>query len=106
MELLPHVIVVPMSEGSPSRWRWLAPLGVTLVSGGLAGSTLTYWLNRPKPTIINYRVVTTTLAAPEAVGLVPGLKVLIGSEAATALYAHSIDLAPNRALISTAWTSL
>jgi hypothetical protein len=57
---------------------------------------LTYWLNRPKPTVINYRVVTTTLAAPEAVGLIPGLKILIGTEPVTALYAHSIDLAPER----------
>ena|ERR1019366_6716283 len=91
-EGLHHVIVVPMSEEAPGRWRWLLPLVVGLCSGGLAGAVFTYWINRPKPTVINYRVVTTTLAAPEASGLVPGLKILIGSEPTTALYAHSVDL--------------
>jgi hypothetical protein len=46
--------------------------------------------------VINYRVVTTTLAAPEASGLVPGLKILIGTEPTAALYAHSIDLVPEQ----------
>ena len=85
-----------MSDEVGSRWRWFLPLIVTLVSGGVAGALLTYWLNRPKTTIINYRIVTTTLAAPEASGLVPDLKILIGSQPATALYAHTVDLAPEQ----------
>jgi hypothetical protein len=85
-----------MPQEPQSKFRWVLPLVLGLCSGGLAGAIFTYWINRPKPTIINYRVITTTLAAPEALGLVPGLKVLIGGAPTNALYAHNIDLVPEQ----------
>ena len=81
---------------SISKARWTVLLIVGVCSGGLAGAIFAWWVNRPKPTVINYRIITTTLAAPEATGLLPNLKILIGNEPTNALYAHTVDLVPEQ----------
>jgi len=53
---------------------------MTFLGGGLAGQVFNWLVNRPKASIVSYRIVTTTLAAPEAAGLIPNLRVLIGQE--------------------------
>src|SRR5438552_18629214 len=53
---------------------------ITAISGGLAGSVLTLYVNRPNPTIITYNVTTTSLGADATLrGLIPGLKIQIGN---------------------------
>lgn len=65
---------------------------VTLLSGGLAGSFFTYWVNRPKTTIVSYSLSSATIADTESGSLVPGLKVQIGSQDVRNLYTHSVVL--------------
>jgi len=64
----------------------------TLLGGGLAGSVFTYWVNRPKTTIVSYSLSSATIADTESGSLVPGLKVQIGSQDVRNLYTHSIVL--------------
>jgi hypothetical protein len=64
----------------------------TLLGGGLAGSVFTYWVNRPKTTIVSYTLSSATIADTESGSLVPGLKVQIGSQDVRNLYTHSIVL--------------
>ncbi|MGA3316208.1 MAG: hypothetical protein ABSC64_07175 [Candidatus Korobacteraceae bacterium] len=85
-----------MSEEQPSRWRWILPLMVGVLFGGLGGSVFTWWINRPKPTVVTYRVVSTALADPQATGLIPDLRVLIGAEPIQELYAHTVELVPRQ----------
>lgn len=73
-------------------WWIVLALSATFLSGGLAGQVFNWLVNRHKPSIVSYHIVTTTLAAPEVAGLIPNLRVLIGQEPIKALYAHSIDL--------------
>lgn len=86
-----------MAEETEGRsYKWILPLLVGVFCGGLGGSVFTWYVNRSKPTIVTYRVVTTTLSAPEASGLVPDLKVLIGGIPMKALYAHNVELLPRQ----------
>jgi hypothetical protein len=86
-----------MAEESQSRaYRWVLPLLVGIFCGGLGGSVFTWYVNRPKLTVVTYRIATTTLSAPEAVGLIPDLKVLIAGKPIQALYAHNIELLPRQ----------
>jgi len=86
-----------LTDESQSRaHRWVLPLIVGVFCGGLGGSVFTWYVNRPKPTIVTYRIATTTLSAPEAVGLIPDLKVLIAGKPIQALYAHNIELLPRQ----------
>jgi hypothetical protein len=85
-----------MSQDQQSRWRWILPLVVGIFFGGFAGSVFTWWMNRPKPTVVTYRVISTTLADPQATGLIPDLKVLIGAEPIQELYAHTVELVPRQ----------
>jgi hypothetical protein len=86
-----------MTEESENRtYRWVLPLTVGIFCGGLGGSVFTWYMNRPKPTILTYRIATTTLSAPEAVGLIPNLKVLIGGSPIQALYAYNVELLPRQ----------
>src|SRR5664279_2377910 len=85
-----------MSQEQPSRWRWVLPLIGVFFFGGLAGSVFNWWINRPKPTVVTYRVVSTTLADPQAAELIPNLKVLIGAEPIQELYAHTVELVPRQ----------
>jgi hypothetical protein len=64
----------------------------TFVSGGFAGAVFNYFVSRPKDTVVTYRITTTTLASPDAAGLIPNLRLEIGSEAIQALYAHDVEL--------------
>jgi hypothetical protein len=73
-------------------WWTVLALGITFLSGGLAGQVFNWVVNRPKASVVSYRIVTTTLAAPEAAGLIPNLKVLIGQEPIKALYSHNVEL--------------
>jgi hypothetical protein len=86
-----------MADESQSRaYRWVLPLVVGVFCGGLGGSVFTWYVNRPKLTVVTYRIATTTLSAPEAVGLIPDLKVLIGGKPIQALYAQNIELLPRQ----------
>ena len=69
---------------------------VGIICGGLGGSVFTWWINRPKPTVVTYRVVSTTLADPQAAGLIPDLKVLIGAVPIQELYAYTVELVPRQ----------
>jgi hypothetical protein len=83
-------------ESENRTYRWVLPLIVGIFCGGLGGSVFTWYVNRSKPTIVTYRIATTTLSAPEAVGLIPDLKVLIGGNSIQALYAHNMELLPRQ----------
>jgi len=64
----------------------------TLLCGGLGGSVFTYWVNRPKTTIVSYTLSSATIADSESGSVIPGLKVQIGSQDVRNLYTHSIVL--------------
>ncbi len=64
----------------------------TLLCGGLGGSVFTYWVNRPKTTIISYNLSSATIADTQSGSIVPGLKVQIGNQDVRNLYTHSIVL--------------
>jgi hypothetical protein len=83
-------------ESENRSYRWILPLIVGIFCGGLGGSIFTWYMNRPSPTVLTYRIATTTLSSPEAVGLIPDLKVLIGGSPIQALYAHNIELLPRQ----------
>jgi hypothetical protein len=83
-------------ESENRAYRWVLPLIVGICCGGLGGSIFTWYMNRPRPTVLTYQIVTTTLSAPEAVGLIPDLKVFIGGSPIQALYAHSMELLPRQ----------
>jgi hypothetical protein len=83
-------------ETEARAYRWVLPLIVGVFCGGLGGSIFTWYMNRPKPTVATYRISTTTLSAPEALGLIPDLKVLIGGNPIHELYAHNIELLPRQ----------
>ena len=83
-------------ETETRTYRWVLPLIVGIFCGGLGGSVFTWYVNRPRPTVLTYRIATTTLSAPEAVGLIPDLKVLIAGKPIQALYAHNIELLPRQ----------
>lgn len=86
-----------MAEETAGRsYKWILPLLVGIFCGGLCGSVFTWYVNRPKPTVVTYRVATTTLSAPEASGLIPDLKVLIRGNPIQALYADNIELLPRQ----------
>ena len=86
-----------MAEETAGRsYKWILPLLVGIFCGGLGGSVFTWYVNRPKPTVVTYRVATTTLSAPEATGLIPDLKVLIRGNPIQALYADNIELLPRQ----------
>ncbi len=46
--------------------------------------------------MVTYRVVSTTLADPQATGLIPDLKVLIGADPIQELYAYTVELVPRQ----------
>jgi hypothetical protein len=83
-------------ESEKHTYRWILPLIVGIFCGGLGGSVFTWYINRPKPTVVTYRIATTTLSAPEASGLIPDLKVLIGGNPIQALYAQNMELLPRQ----------
>jgi len=86
-----------MSGETENRtYRWVLPLVAGIFCGGLGGSVFTWYMNRPRPTVLTYRISTTTLSAPEAVGLIPDLKVLIGGVPIQALYAQNMELLPRQ----------
>jgi hypothetical protein len=86
-----------MTEGPEKHThRWILPLVVGIFCGGLGGSVFTWYMNRLKPTVLTYRVSATTLSAPEAPGLIPDLKVLIGGNPIQALYAQNMELLPRQ----------
>ncbi|HEX9254039.1 MAG TPA: hypothetical protein VF938_00790 [Candidatus Angelobacter sp.] len=66
------------------------------LSGGLAGSVFTWYVNRPQPTIVTYAISTSSLGTSEVSSLVPELKLQIGNEAVSSLYTHTVDLAVAR----------
>jgi hypothetical protein len=83
-------------EITDRAYKWILPLVVGICFGGFAGSVFTWYVNRPKPTVVTYSIATTTLSAPEAAGLIPDLKVQIGGSTIQALYAHNIELLPRQ----------
>src|ERR1039458_8879713 len=85
-----------MSSEQPSRWRWMLPLIGVFLFRRLGGAVFTWWINSPKPTVVTYRVISTTLADPQAAGLIPNLKVLIGAEPIQELYAYTVELVPRQ----------
>lgn len=85
-----------MSEEPSRAYRWVLPLVATFLCGGLGGAVFTWYINRPKPTIVTYRIATTTLTAPEASGLIPDLKVLVRGTPIQGLYAQNIELLPRQ----------
>jgi hypothetical protein len=83
------------NESETQSYRWILPLAVGIVCGGLGGAVFTWYVNRPKSTVVTYAIATTTIAAPESVtGLVPDLKVMIGSGQVQSLYTFNVDLLP------------
>lgn len=64
----------------------------TLLGGGLAGSIFTYWVNRPKTSVVSYSLSSATIADAESGSIIPGLKVQIGSQDVRNLYTHSVVL--------------
>ena len=85
-----------VGESENRSYRWVLPLLVGIFCGGLGGSIFTWYMNRARPTVLTYRIATTTLSAPEAVGLIPNLQVLIGGNPIQALYAHNMELLPRQ----------
>jgi hypothetical protein len=78
-------------------YRWVLPLAVGIVYGGLGGAVFTWYMNRPKSTVVTYTIATTTIAAPESVtGLVPDLKVMIGPGQVKSLYTFNVELVPRK----------
>lgn len=85
-----------VGQSENRTYRWVLPLLVGVSCGGLGGSIFTWYMNRPRPTVLTYRIATTILSAPEAVGLIPDLRVLIGGSPIQALYAHNMELLPRQ----------
>lgn len=83
-------------ESSSPTYRWVLPLIVGICFGGLGGAVFTWYVNRPRPTIVTYRIATTTLMAPEASGLIPDLKVVIRGTATQSLYSQNIEMRPRQ----------
>jgi hypothetical protein len=65
---------------------------VTLIAGGLAGAIFNWLANRPRPTVINYDVTTTSLEAESASSVIPNLQIHIGTEEVRAIHSHNISL--------------
>ncbi len=66
---------------------------IALFTGGLGGAVFSWYINRPKPTVLTYNVVNTTTGADATTkGLVPNLKLRIGDEDVPVIYTHTIDL--------------
>lgn len=85
-----------MAEGSERAYRWVLLLLVGIFCGGLGGSVFTWYVNRPRPTVLSYRIATTTLSDPGGSRLIPNLWVQIGGSTIQELYAHSIELLPRQ----------
>ena len=85
-----------MAADSEGRsYRWVLPLVVGVLCGGLGGAIFTWYVNRPKSTVVTYTIASTTIAAAESVtGLIPDLKVLIGSDRVQSLYTFNVELVP------------
>jgi hypothetical protein len=65
-----------------------------VLCGGLAGAVFTWFINRPKPTVVTYGVTTTTIGTDDTVkGLVPNLKIQIGSEEVPVIHTHVLEFA-------------
>jgi len=83
------------AESEGRSYRWVLPLVVGVLCGGLGGAIFTWYVNRPKSTVVTYTIASTTIAAPESVtGLIPDLKVLIGSDRVQSLYTFNVELVP------------
>src|SRR4030088_530261 len=83
------------AESETRGYKWILPLVVGIVCGGLGGSIFTWYMNRPRSTVVTYAIATTTISSPESVGgLVPDLKVMIGSGQVQSLYTFNVDLLP------------
>jgi hypothetical protein len=66
---------------------------VGIFFGGLGGAVFTWFIHRPNPTIITYAVTSTSLGADATVkGLIPNLKLQIGTEEIPVVHTHSIGL--------------
>src|SRR5579859_2951954 len=83
-------------EPSSHSYKWILPLIVGIFCGGLGGSVFTWYINRPRPTVVTYRIATTTLTAPEASGLIPDLKVLVRGIPIQGLYAQNMEILPRQ----------
>ncbi|SRR6266849_7811318 len=97
-------------ESEHRTYKWVLPLVVGVFCGGLGGSVFTWYINRPKSTVVTYTITSTTIAAAKsASGLVPGLKVMIDSEQVASLYTFNIEFRPRQGPYSTAsrsrWSS-
>jgi len=70
---------------------------LTFLGGGLAGAVFTWYVNRPQPTTVTYRIATTTIGAdPEARSVVPNLKIQVGKTEIAVLYVHDIEFSVPR----------
>lgn len=61
------------------------------LGGGLAGAVFTWYVNRPKPSVITYSVATATVAAADTASFMPNLKIAVGSEEVKSLYLHTVE---------------
>lgn len=71
----------------------------TLLGGGLAGAALTWYVNQPMPTVVTYRVITTTVVAvegPAARAVIPKLRIQLDGKEVKSLYTHTIELSVPR----------
>lgn len=65
---------------------------LSLLTGGLGGSVFTWFMNRPKSTIVTYNVVNTSTGSATTKSLIPNLKLQIGNEDVSFMSTHTIDL--------------
>lgn len=71
-------------------------LVVGVLCGGLAGSVLTWWVNRPKLTEVTYSVSTTTVGTDATVkNLIPELRLQIAGEDIPVVYTHAVEFKTN-----------
>lgn len=75
------------------KWGLVSTLIITALFGGLAGSVFTWYVNRPRPTVLQYVITTTSIGAdPNLISLVPDLQLRIGEENIQAFHTHTILL--------------
>ncbi len=81
----------------PIRPEILITALASLVGGGFAGAVYSSYVNRIEPTIITYRVTTTSIGADSSIkSLIPNLKLQVDGKDVSVVHTHTIEFAPQR----------
>jgi hypothetical protein len=65
---------------------------LAFLSGGLAGSVFTWFINRPEPTLLTYNTSATMTGGQSVKSTIPQLRLQIGKEEIPVVYSHSVEV--------------